>query len=120
MRERTPLAGRLGYLGGELLLALNQALDVGRVVAAALAGGDGALEGGVGDLGGDAGGGAQGAAAQAGGDGLAQGLGGCRLAQLLTQQQQVPGLFNLTGCDKYCVSTLTAMQQSQTRLQVWL
>lgn len=38
------------HLGGQLLLPVHQALDVGRVVAAALAGRDGALKGGAGDL----------------------------------------------------------------------
>lgn len=38
------------YLGGQLLLPVHQALDVRRVVATALAGRDGALKGGAGDL----------------------------------------------------------------------
>lgn len=38
------------HLGGQLLLPVHQTLDVGRVVAAALAGRDGAFEGGAGDL----------------------------------------------------------------------
>lgn len=55
------------HLCSQLLLAIHQALDVCGVVAAALAGRDGAFKGGAGDLRGDGGGGGQGARAHAGG-----------------------------------------------------
>lgn len=77
------------------------ALDVGGIVAAALARPDGAFKGGAGDLRGDGGGRGQGAGAHAGGRRLAQGLGGgscsygSRLSQLLSQRQKVTGLFHL-------------------------
>lgn len=88
------------HLGGELLLAIHQALNVRRVVAAALAGGDGAFASCAGDLGGDGGGGGQRACAHAGGQTLAQGLGGrsgshWSLSQLLSQQKEVAGLLHL-------------------------
>lgn len=85
----------LPHLGGQLLLSIHQALDVGRVVATALTGCDGALEGGAGNLRRDAGGGAEGPAAHAGGQRLAQGLVGRRLCQLLAEQEQVTRLLHL-------------------------
>lgn len=91
------------HLGGELLLAVHQALDVRRVVAAALTRRDGAFASGAGDLRGDGGGGGQGPRAHAGGQRVAQGLGDGsrshrrRLYQLLPQQEEVTGLLHLRG-----------------------
>lgn len=82
------------YLGGQLLLPVHQALDVGRVVATALAGRHRALEGRGGDLGGNAGGGAEGSTAQTGGQRVAQGLGDA-VTKLLTQQKEMSGFFHL-------------------------
>lgn len=89
------------HLRCQLLLTVHQALDVGRVVAAALAGRDGAFEGGAGDLRGDGGGGGQGVRAHAGRQRLTRGFAGGsrshwgRVSQLLPQQEQVPGLLHL-------------------------
>lgn len=59
--DQTRPALRKGlYLRGQLLLSVRQALDVSRVVAAALAGRDGAFNGAAGHLGGDGCGGAEG------------------------------------------------------------
>lgn len=54
-------SGSSSHLSGQLLLPVHQALDVSRVIAAALAGRDGAFERGAGDLRGDGRGGGQGA-----------------------------------------------------------
>lgn len=100
------------YLSGQLLLTVCQALDVRRVVSAALAGRDGALESGRGDLRRDAGGGAEGPAAQAGGQRVAQGFGRSRLAQLLTEQQQMTRLLHLTGSEMDLRDTVLYMMMS--------
>ena len=91
----------LSHLSSQLLLPIHQALDVSGVIAAALAGRDGALKRGAGDLWGDGGGCGEGVRAHAGGQGLTQGLGGgcwshwsC-IAKLLPQQQQVTGFLHL-------------------------
>lgn len=96
------------HLRSQLLLAIHQTLYVGRVVAAALAGRDGAFKCGAGDLWGDGGGGGQGARAHAGWQQLAQGLGGgswshgCHITQLLPQQEQVTGLLHLVKHHRQC------------------
>lgn len=94
-------SGSCSHLGSQLLLTIHQALNVSRVIAAALTGCDGTFKGGAGDLWGDGGGGGQGARAHAGGQRLAQGFGGgsrihwSGIAQLLPQQEQVTGLLHL-------------------------
>lgn len=86
--------GRDSHLGSQLLLSVHQAFDVCRVVAAALAGGDGTFKGGGGDLRGDAGGGAEGPAAEAGGQRVTQ-RSGDAVSKSLTQQQEVARFLHL-------------------------
>lgn len=85
---------KLQALGSQLLLSVHQAFNVCRVVAAALAGGDGAFKGGGGDLRGDAGGGAEGPAAEAGGQRVTQ-RSGDAVTKSLTQQQEVASFLHL-------------------------
>lgn len=100
------------YLSCQLLLTIHQALNVRRVVSAALAGCDGALKSSRGDLRGDAGGGAEGPAAQAGRQRVTQGFGRNRLTQLLTEQQQMARLLHLTGSEMDISDTVAYMMFS--------